>query len=108
MRTRTAEVLDYDAGEECEGVEVGFGFRDGYDEVAASGEAAIDESTSDGVEATVAVEVDFGQIAGCEIGTTCEHESAGILVVVDLCSPFSGATPVPDGQGGIAGTAGPR
>ena len=108
MRTRTAEVLDYDAGEECEGVEVGFGFRDGYDEVAASGEAAIDESTSDGVEATVAVEVDFGQIVGCEIGTTCEHESAGILVVVDLCSPFSGATPVPDGQGGIAGTAGPR
>ena len=36
-----AEVLDDEAGEEGDGVEVGFGFGDGYDEVAASGEAAI-------------------------------------------------------------------
>ena len=36
-----AEVLDDDAGEEGDGVEVGFGFGDGYNEAAAACEATI-------------------------------------------------------------------
>ena len=41
-----AEVLDDDAGEEGDGVEVGFGFRDGYDLAAAAREASDFESAS--------------------------------------------------------------
>ena len=41
-----AEVLDDDAGEEGDGVEVGFGFGDGYDLAATAREATDFESAS--------------------------------------------------------------
>ena len=52
-----AEVLDDDASEEGDGVEVGFGFGDGYDFGAAAGTGeALFKSVSDEATAGIAVE----------------------------------------------------
>ena len=95
-----AEVLDDDAGEEGEGVEVGFSFGDGYDEVAAACEGAIDHSLSHEAVAVVAVETNVVEVIGEGCVTGVEHQSAGVCIIVDLCSPIGGSAPVPDGQVG--------
>ena len=57
-----ADVLDNEAGKEGEGVEVGFGLGDGYDEVAVAFEATDFKSFSDEAVPRVAVETDVGEV----------------------------------------------
>jgi hypothetical protein len=56
-----AEVLDDDAGEEGDGVEVGFGFGDGYDFGSAACESSL-KPASNGGGAGVAIEADIGEV----------------------------------------------
>ena len=58
-----AEVLDDDSGEEGDGVEVGFGFGDGYDLGSAACESSL-KSASNGGGAGVAIEADIGEVGG--------------------------------------------
>ena len=97
-----AEVLDDDAGEEGDGVEVGFGFGDGYDFCAS--EAGLTEGIFKGVsdEATTATTIETDSIevlvkptiAGEDnmAGATTE---GGVVFVV-----FGRAIPVPNGEVG--------
>ena len=55
--------MDDDAGEEGDGVEVGFGFGDGYDLGSAACESSL-KSASNGGGAGVAIEADIGEVAG--------------------------------------------
>ena len=57
-----AEVLDDEACEEGDAVEVGFGFGDGYDEAAVTLEATDFKSVADESTATAAVETDVGEV----------------------------------------------
>ena len=102
-----AELVDGEAEQEEDAGDVGFGFGDGYDEGARASEITVDESTSDGVEARVPVEADFREIISREICGVGKDQIAGILPIVDFCSPLGGSAPVPDGQFGSGGGAGP-
>jgi hypothetical protein len=85
--------LDDEAGEEGDGVEVGFGFGDGYDFRAASGtREAFLETCSSKSTSTSAVEADAVKVIW-EPAIICEDNMA-IVGSVD-------AIPVPDGQRGV-------
>ena len=98
-----ADVLDHEAGEEGDGVEVGFGFGDGYDFGAAAGEGLL-ESTPCEAGAVIAVEADAVEVA-IEAGVVGEDDMAVVGAVAHWCAVFIDAIPVPDGQ---TGGVGPR
>ena len=95
-----ADVLDDEAGEEGDGVEVGFGFGDGYDFRAASGtrEALLKPASNEG-GAGVAVETYVGEVVS-KGGIVGEDEVAGGLVIVDGITIARRSTPIPDGEVG--------
>ncbi len=98
-----AEVLDDEAGEEGDGVEVGFGFGDGYDFGAAAAEALL-EAASRKACAASAIEADAVEVA-IEAGVVCEDDMAVIGTVAHWGVVLVDAIPVPDGQ---VGGVGPR
>ena len=55
--------MDDDAGEEGDGVEVGFGFGDGYDLGPAACESSL-KPPSNGGGVGVAIEADIGEVGG--------------------------------------------
>jgi len=97
-----AEVLDDDADEEGDGVEVGFGFGDGYDFCASEAgltegifKGVSDEATTTATIKTDSIEVLVkANVAGKDnmAGATAE---GGVVFVV-----FWRSIPVPDGQVG--------
>jgi len=102
LRTRTAEVLDYDAGEKRDGVEVGFGFGDGYDFCAS--EAGLAEGIFKGVsyEATTAATIKTDSIEVLVKPTIAGEDNmagaaavGGVVFVV-----FWRSIPVPNGEVG--------
>ena len=75
-----AAVLDDDAREEGDGVEVGFGFWDGYDLGSAACESSL-KPASNGGGAGVAIVADIGEVGG-KGGVGTEREGAERLVEV--------------------------
>ena len=96
--------MDDEAGDEDDGVEVGFGFGDG-DDFRAGGKAGLAEALLEAVSrkacAASAVEADAVEI-GIEAGSVSENNMAVAGTVAHRGAVFIDAIPVPDGQvGGV-------
>ena len=94
------EVLDDDSNEEGNGVEVGFGFGDGYDFGSAACESSL-KSASNGGGAGVAIEADIGEVGG-KGGVVCKDQAAVVRVSAVVCSVLCLSAPVPDSEVGAA------
>ena len=97
---QSADFVNSKHSEQEDDGEVGFRFGDGYDFRSPAGEPNF-KGVSDEATATVAVEADAVEV-GIEAGIVGEDDTAGVRVIVDLCSVLGGSTPVPDGEIGAA------
>ena len=93
-----AEVLDDDAGEKRDGVEVGFGFGDCYDFAIVGSTCDLKCVCNEAALLDAAIEVDLLQLRGAKSGGSCVSDDHLIQATAGVAAVFRVAGPVVDGE----------